>query len=135
LYTIEAQCARIGAVRQAADEAAFPLFINARTDLFLKKQASEHDEALVDEAINRAQAYMQAGASGIFAPGLRQEGLIRQLCDASPLPVNIMIYADTFAPGALAAWGVSRISYGTVPYAAMLAFLKADAERALANGN
>jgi 2-methylisocitrate lyase-like PEP mutase family enzyme len=135
LYSIEAQCARIAALRQEADQASFPLFINARTDLFLKKGASEHSEALLDEAIDRAKAYMQAGASGIFAPGLRQEALIRKLCEVSPLPVNIMIYSDAFAPGQLAAWGVSRISYGAVPYAAMLAFLKADAERAFVDGN
>ncbi len=135
LYSIEAQCARIAAVRQAAEEASFPLFINARTDLFLKKDVSEHTEALLDEAITRAKAYMRAGASGFFAPGLRQEALIRKLCDASPLPVNIMIYAGAFAPGQLAACGVSRISYGTVPYGAMLEFLKADAERAFADGN
>jgi len=76
-----------------------------------------------------------AALGGLCAPGLRQEGLIRKLCDASLLPVNIMIYADTFARGQLAAWGVSQISYGAVPYGAMLAFLKADAERALADAN
>ncbi|MFN8531596.1 MAG: isocitrate lyase/phosphoenolpyruvate mutase family protein [Anaerolineae bacterium] len=135
LYSIETQCARIAAVRQAADELSFPLFINARTDLFLKKNVSEHTEALLEEAIERAKAYRLAGASGIFAPGLRRDDLIRTLCDASPLPVNIMIYPDTFAPGQLAACGVSRISYGAVPYGAMVAFLKADAERAFADGN
>lgn len=135
LYSIDVQCARIAAVRQAADEASLPLFVNARTDLFLKKDVSEHNEALVDEAIARAEAYMQAGASGIFAPGLRHENLIRKLCDASPLPVNIMIYSGAFAPGQLAACGVSRISYGGVSYGAMLTFLKTDAERAFADGN
>lgn len=135
LYSIEAQCARIAAVREAADAAALPLFVNARTDLFLKKGPADHTDALLDKAIARAKAYMQAGASGFFAPGLRQEALIRRLCDASPLPVNIMIYADAFAPGQLAACGVARISYGTVPYGAMLTFLKTDAARALVDGN
>ena len=50
LHPLDLQCRRIAAAREAVG-AAF--FINARTDLFLK--VKDHDEALADQAIERAQ--------------------------------------------------------------------------------
>ena len=55
-------------------------FLNARTDLFLNADPSAHDSRLLDEAIERAQAYADAGADGFFAPGLHNEPLIEELC-------------------------------------------------------
>src|SRR5215204_5999164 len=71
LYAIEEQAARIEAVRQAAEQVSLPLFINARTDVFLKTYPARHNIAQLDEAARRASAYARAGASGLFAPGLR----------------------------------------------------------------
>src|SRR5687768_140522 len=69
LYSIEEQSARITAAREAADEAALPFFINARTDIYIKAYP-DHTEAHLQEAISRAQAYAAAGASGSFAPAV-----------------------------------------------------------------
>jgi 2-methylisocitrate lyase-like PEP mutase family enzyme len=132
LYSIEEQSRRIGAVRQAAEEASVPLFINARTDIFLKLPAAEHSEARVEEALERAKAYAEAGASGFFAPGLRDSKLIQTLCDSSPLPVNIMMMAGVPSPKELAELGVSRISYGGMPYRVAMDALKAAGQKALA---
>ena len=114
VHEIAAQARRIGAVRQAAERRNVRLFINARTDLFL--QTTVHDEALVDAAIERARAYAQAGASGVFVPGLVDETLIARCCAGSPVPVNIMMSAKAPAPGRLAALGVARLSHGPGPY-------------------
>lgn len=116
LHDIETQSGRIRAVRSAAAEAELPFFINARTDLFLKADPSKHDRAMLDEAIARSRAYAAAGGSGFFAPGLRDIELIRLLCDQSPLPVNIMMRPDGPGTRELAESGVSRISYGPLPY-------------------
>ena len=133
LQTIEDQSARIKAVREAADEASIPLFINARTDVFLKTYPAKHDEGQLDEALRRAAAYAEAGASGLFAPGLRQPELIEKLCERSPLPVNILMLPDTPSTQTLAQLGVARISYGAAPYRQMSEALKQAAQKAFAN--
>lgn len=116
IYDIDTQCERIGAVRAAAESHGVPLFINARTDMFLKAEPSQHDDGMLEEAIVRARAYADAGGSGFFAPGLRDESKISRLCSECPLPVNILMYPDAPTASALAGCGVARISHGPFPY-------------------
>lgn len=127
LYSIDEQSQRIAAVRETADEAGVPLFINARTDVFLKTYPAVHTREQLEEVVTRASAYAAAGASGLFAPGLRDPELIRELCDRSPRPVNIMVLPDTPSNSEMAALGVARISYGPGPYRQMMAALKSAA--------
>lgn len=116
LYSVEDQCARIRAVRKVADSVSIPLFINARTDIFLKlERADQHSESL-EEALRRAVAYAGAGADGFFVPGLTDAGSVEALCRRSPLPVNIMLLPDMPSSKQLADLGVARISYGPGPY-------------------
>ena len=131
LHSIEDQSARIEAIREAADTAGIPLFINARTDVFLEVYPAENDEAQLQEALQRAEAYAKAGASGFFAPGLRAPNLIRELCDESPLPVNILFLPGTPPTNTMASLGVARISYGASPYRQMIAALKEAGEKAI----
>ncbi|MGI9374256.1 MAG: isocitrate lyase/PEP mutase family protein [Hyphomicrobiales bacterium] len=116
LYDIETQAARVKTVRHAADEAGVPLFINARTDLFLKQKDRTQHAGLLEETIARAHAYAEAGASGFFAPALVEPGLIKQLCAQSPLPVNIMMMDGAPGIAEQGSLGVARISYGPGPY-------------------
>ena len=116
LREIVDQCARIGRVRQVADTAGIPFFINARTDVFFQKPAEQHSDAMLAEAIERASAYAEAGGDGIFAPGLADITLIARLTAASPLPLNIMVGDATASVRALAAHGVARVSHGPRPY-------------------
>ncbi len=120
LYSIPEQCTRIHAVCQSALSQSFPLFINARTDIFLKLDQKDHQAKHVDEALERAFAYADAGASGFFVPGLRDDKLIELLCKHSPLPVNIMIQTQMPTHEQLADLGVARISYGISPYCQMM---------------
>ena len=127
LYSVEQQSERVAAVRTAADERNIPLFINARTDVFLKTYPGDHTREQLEEAIVRAEVYKTAGANGLFAPGLRDAEMIRELCDRSPLPVNIMVLPDAPSNAELAALGVARISYGPGPYRQMVEWLKGAA--------
>jgi 2-methylisocitrate lyase-like PEP mutase family enzyme len=77
--------------------------------------------------VKRSEAYAAVGASGFFAPGLRDPELIRELCDRSPLPVNIMVMPDTPSNSEMATLGVARISYGPGPYRQMITSLKSAA--------
>lgn len=133
LYSIEDQSARIAAVREAAERKSVPLFINARTDVFLKTYPAVHTEEQLEDVIVRAKAYAKAGASGLFAPGLRDPEMINTLCDRSPLPVNIMVLPDTPSNKEMAQLGVARISYGPGPYRQMIEALKEAARNALSN--
>ncbi|WP_338541112.1 isocitrate lyase/PEP mutase family protein [Paenibacillus tundrae] len=129
LYTVTEQCLRLSAAREAAEQAGIPLFINARTDLFLKQAPEQHNEALLNEAIRRSHAYAEAGASGLFVPGLQQSQWIMELCEQSPLPVNVMVTSPEPSPRQLAALGVARISYGPYPYLQVMEHLKALGQR------
>jgi 2-methylisocitrate lyase-like PEP mutase family enzyme len=125
LYNIDEQCARIAAARQAADEAGIPLFINARSDIYIKAYPN-HTDAHLQEAIQRAKAYADAGANGFFAPAVYTPEWIKALCEESPIPVNIMVMDNTPSNQEMAALGVARISYGAGPYRlAMNAFKEA----------
>ncbi len=131
LYDIETQAARVGAMREGCDASGIPAFINARTDIFLKAHPDTHDRAMLDEAMARAAAYADAGASGFFAPGLKDEAMIAELVDSTDLPLNIIALPGTPDKSTLASLGVARISYGPVPYRNMLAWLQEKAKEAL----
>jgi 2-methylisocitrate lyase-like PEP mutase family enzyme len=129
LYSTEEQSKRIAAIREVADDVGVPLFINARTDVFLKTYPAEHTREQLEEALFRADAYAKGGASGLFAPCLRDPEMIRELCDRSPLPVNIMVLPDTPSNSEMAALGVARISYGPGPYRQMIEWLRSAASK------
>lgn len=128
LHSLEAQCTRIQAIRADADAKGVPLFINARTDLFLKAKLEEHGTH-IEEAITRGKAYAEAGASGFFVPGLFDGPMITQICAASPLPVNVMCLDVTADVTPMFALGVARISFGPAPYRAAMKALTTQAAR------
>ncbi|MCY1249059.1 Phosphoenolpyruvate phosphomutase [compost metagenome] len=127
MHAVEKQTARIRAIREVADRRGVPLFINARTDLFLQESDAARHVGLVDEAIARGKAFAEAGASGFFVPWLVDEGLIAKVCAASSLPVNVMMRPGAPDLKTLAAAGVARVSYGPFPYRAMIETLKQEA--------
>lgn len=131
LYSIVEQVERVTAARKAASENSVHGFLNARTDIFLKAKPETHDDAMLNEAIERANAYEQAGADGFFAPGLADEKLIATLCQKVNLPVNIIALPHVPPTATLKELGVGRISYGPVPYRQMMKALTDAATLAL----
>lgn len=115
LYDLSVQAKRISAIREMADQHGIPLFINARTDLFLHTPADQH-QGLINDAKRRSDAYAAAGASGFFIPGLTDADLIAEICDYTGLPVNCMMMDGALPIQSLAKLGVSRISFGPSPY-------------------
>lgn len=114
LYSIDDQVERIKSVRRAAEQENIPLFINARTDLFLTSDQSEH-EVLIEIAIEREAAYAKAGADGFFVPGLTDVSLIKRIIETASLPVNVMMNTGGSIKE-ISEVGVSRISFGPKPY-------------------
>lgn len=110
-----------------AAAAATGVFVNARADLFILTPPADHDAAKVDEMIERAKAYADAGAGSLFAPFLQDAPLIERLCKASPLPVNILMGSRCPDHKTLAELGVARISHGHGPWAAAMDWLEGQA--------
>jgi len=131
VYPIEEQAARIRAARAAADRLSVPLFINARTDLFLQAAPARHDKNMVHAALQRAEAYAEAGASGLFVPGIFQAEHIREVCADTALPVNVMMMSSLPSRSELAQLGVARISHGPGPYRAAMQFVEQAARQAI----
>ena len=118
LATLEQHAAKIKAVRDTAQKSGIRLFINARTDPFLLEFGSP-DECL-NEAAKRAKAYADAGADGIFVPGLTDLALIERFTRLTPLPVNIMVTEGVPEIPDLARAGVRRVSLGPWPLMAAM---------------
>ena len=87
---------------------------------------------MVDRALERARAYAEAGASGIFVPVLADLALLARFCAASPLPVNFMAWPGAPSAAEVAAAGVARISHGPFPWRLAMKALKDAAAAAMA---
>lgn len=130
LYAIDRQARRIAAIREAAEKKGIPLFINARTDLFLG-EGDDDPAKSIDEALERARAYAAAGASGFFIPGLTDAKLIETICKGVSLPVNVMVMDGVPSNKRLSRLGVARISYGPIPYVEAMDALQKTARKVL----
>ena len=128
LLPITEAAARIGAA------AATGLFVNARCDVFRGHDAAVDGDALVAATLERARAYADAGASGLFVPFLSDARCIAAICASSPLPLNILWSRPCGDRAALAALGVARISHGGGPWRAALAWLGEQAAAVLGGG-
>lgn len=105
------QAERIAAARRAADVGKIPLFINARVDTYLR--AVGDPASRLRETLDRAAAYLAAGADGIFVPGVTDLALIAQLAAEIPAPLNVLAGHGSPAVGELAAAGAARVSLGS----------------------
>ena len=124
---------RIAALRALARESEVALFINARTDPYF---APALDPATrYDEAVRRARAYVEAGADGIFVPGLADIEEIARLARTVPRPLNIYAgYEGAPSIAALERAGVRRVSLGCGPVQAALGLTRRIAAEALETG-
>jgi 2-methylisocitrate lyase-like PEP mutase family enzyme len=102
--------AKIGAARAAADRAGVALFINARTDVFLRRLAPER---AADETIDRAARYREAGCDGLFVPLLSEPAAIRTIAAGIGVPLNVMLVPGLGSAAELRDLGVRRISAGS----------------------
>ena len=86
------------------------LFVNARTDVYLRGLAGEDQR--VAEALARAKRYRDAGADGLFVPGLADAGQIGEVVAGAELPLNVMAVPALPTASELEALGVRRLSAG-----------------------
>ena len=105
-------CKKIAAVRNAAVRAGVDLFINARTDVYLRGIAG--GDAAIAEVIHRASRYRAAGCDGLFVPGLSGGDAMAAIAEAiEPMPLNVMALPNLPSMDALRKHGVRRLSAGS----------------------
>ena len=123
---------RITQAKQAAARRGVDLFVNARIDLYLF--GIGEPEGRLAETIARAAVYADAGADGIFVPGVIDLDLLRTLVTEIPLPINVLAGPHVPAVDELAAVGVRRVSVGTGLAQAAYAAADRAARELLATG-
>ncbi|MFF5171113.1 isocitrate lyase/phosphoenolpyruvate mutase family protein [Micromonospora sp. NPDC000089] len=133
LRSVVDQQERITAAREAARRAGVELFVNARVDTYLR--AVGEPAGRLDETLRRAEAYLAAGADGIFVPGVVDPATIARLVAGVAGPVNVL--AGPGAPGvaALAQLGVARVSLGSALAEAAYGLVRRAATEALGGGS
>ena len=124
---------KIEAALKAGARAGVKIFVNARTDVYLKQLVPA--EQAVEETLKRAAAIKAAGASGLFVPGVFDTAQIKTIVDACGLPLNVMARPGVPDADGLRLLGVKRLSAATSPFAAAMNETRALAEEFLATGN
>jgi 2-methylisocitrate lyase-like PEP mutase family enzyme len=128
-----ANAERLAAVRAAADEAGVPLVINARVDLFLR--AGDDQAQHLEEGLDRARRYLDAGASSIYPILLSEEGVLASFVEQVDAPVNALAVPRGSSLDRLAELGVGRITFGGGLHRAAGKAVAAVAERLAAGGD
>lgn len=120
----------VEAAIRAAEAEGVPLVLNARTDAFL--DAAVPAQSRIVEAVKRGRAFLDAGATCVFVPGVRDVPEINLLVEAlGHRKLSVLGLPGIPPPAQLAELGVARVSYGPRPHAAALAGLEAFANEVM----
>lgn len=126
VYEIGLAAARVAAAVEAAHRGPTQLVLTARAENHI------HGRHELADTIARLQAYQEAGADVLFAPGLNTLDDIRAVVSSVDRPVNVLAMPGCPSVGELASIGVARVSVGgAFAYAALAAMI--DAARELKN--
>ena len=123
-------CAKIERAKKKASQLGIDLWVNARVDVYIRKQAE--GQAAFRETVRRAASYKGAGADSIFVPALVDGETIGRMVPEVGLPFNALAWPGLPDGGRLKALGVRRLSAGAGlgraaldrAYVAAQAFLK-----------
>lgn len=133
LVPAEVLCERIDALRRMAARMEADFFINARTDVYFAP--GDDPAAREAETLRRARLYAQAGADGLFVPGLSAPEAAARIAAACPLPLNVYSgHAGALSPADAQRAGARRVSLGCGPLQWALAGLQRMAGEAIAHG-
>nr|WP_205809216.1 isocitrate lyase/phosphoenolpyruvate mutase family protein [Micromonospora sp. HNM0581] len=130
IFPLEAAVERVTAAVTAARKLPFPFTLTARAENFLYGRRDLAD------TVRRLQAYQEAGADVLYAPGLPDLEAVRSVCGAVGQPVNVLAGGSgpMLSVAQLTEAGVRRISLGSVLPRLALAGLVGAAEEILSKG-
>lgn len=133
LRPVAEQAERIAAARGAADAAGVPLFVNARIDTYLRGVGDDPDARLA-LTLERAAAFLAAGADGVFVPGAVAPDTVKALVEGVDGPLNVMVGPGAPTVAELAGLGVARVSVGSGIAQAVHALVRGAARELLTEG-
>jgi 2-methylisocitrate lyase-like PEP mutase family enzyme len=125
LYAPEAAAERVAAAVEAAHGGDRRVVLTARADGHIHGRRDPED---LDDTIRRLQAYEQAGADVLYAPGVNSVDGIRRIVLSVSRPVNVLALADAPPVARLAELGVARVSTGSGLFWAAMGGLARAAE-------
>ena len=130
IHSIEAAADRIRAAAEAARKLPFKFMLCARAENYL------HGRADLADTIKRLQAYQEAGADVLFAPGLNTSDEVREVCRSIDRPFNIVRgpRKETLTVAQVGALGVKRISTGGMMHAVATSAMIGAAKEMLEQG-
>jgi 2-methylisocitrate lyase-like PEP mutase family enzyme len=133
LFDKTLQQEKIRAIRDMCAARGIHLVINARTDVFL---VSDDNKKSMHFAVERGNAYKEAGADCIFIPdiGNLDRKAIATLVNEIDAPINVIAGATTPPIAELQDLGVSRVSVGPRPMRAVLSLLRNIAKELIIKG-
>ena len=111
LRSVSDQAERLAAARAAADTAGIDLYLNARIDTYLRSVGDPADR--LQATLDRAGAYLEAGASGLFVPGITEQATVAKLVEGIAAPLNLLVGPGAPSVSALGQLGVARVSAGS----------------------
>lgn len=111
LIPTDEQCEKIFLIKKVATEMGMPLFINARTDAYIKSNDLSDEEKL-SQTLLRGKAYKDAGADGLYPIFLKDKNAIRAIIKEVDLPVNLLLLPGIPEFTELKEIGVARLSLG-----------------------
>jgi 2-methylisocitrate lyase-like PEP mutase family enzyme len=121
LFDVSEQVEKIKRLRATCEKLGVHIVINARTDVYLEEVGEPAGR--FEHAVERANAYRQAGADCLFVPCVDDADTIGKLVKAIDGPINILVRPQTPSIADLEKLGVARASFGSWPMrAAMTAF-------------
>ncbi|WP_035776832.1 isocitrate lyase/phosphoenolpyruvate mutase family protein [Arthrobacter sp. H5] len=106
IYGLDLAAERVRAAAEAFHRGPAPLVLTGRAENFL------HGRPDLADTIRRLQAYQEAGADVLYAPGLTRLEDIRSVVASVDRPVNVLAMAGIPDVSELSSVGVSRISVG-----------------------
>lgn len=106
VFDIDTAAERVRAAAEASHAAQAGFVLTGRAENFL------HQRPDLDDTIRRLQAYQEAGADVLYAPGLTRAEDIRSLLASVDRPVNVLLRPTVPTVAELGALGVARISVG-----------------------
>jgi len=129
---VDLLCAKIEAAKKAAARAGIDLFVNARTDVYLRGLVPA--ERALAETIERGRRYQAAGCDGFFVPKVTDVNEIRAIAAAVNLPLNLLVMPTLAPVSELQPLGVRRVSAGSAISAAAYGVAKRAAKQFLEEG-
>ena len=127
-FSVEIAASRVAAARAAGDSTGIPVVINARVDTLA-------GGGEWDEAVSRANAYLEAGADSIFFLGLSTEELVERAVAQVNGKISVIAHPGAVPLKRLAELGISRVSFGPFILGLTLAHLRTTAEQLTALGD